>query len=526
MKKNTNPVIIGTRGSELALWQANLTKSILEKNGYQAELKIIKTKGDATQQWNLSFDKMEGKGFFTKELEDALLSNEIDMAVHSCKDMPTENAQGLTLTAFSKRANPFDILLIRKEKVDRNSRLKLKQNAIVGTSSARRKAQLLALRPDFNIQDLRGNVPSRIHKLSEEKYDAIVLASAGIERLNIDISAFEQVVLKAPAFIPAPAQGVLAFQIREADERMKEICSLLNDDKSAEIAAIERQILHDFEGGCQMPLGVYAEKIKEETHVWISQAKAWNTFPKRKHVVLPNDELNNIPKAIEPIVLSLKNSTPTAVFISSDLQENDYIVRGLKALDYTVNYATLIDFSPINFDLPKEIDWLFFSSKNGVKYFFDTVKNISPTIKIAAVNKGTARAILELGYPVDFIGQGGDIANVSQKFDETANGKIIFIQAKNSLRSIQKSISKNKDIHTLIVYENTPKASIKKRTEQILVFTSPMNVEAYLTNYPLEKNQSIISIGTSTSDRLKSLGYADVKTAFEPTYMSIMDEII
>lgn len=186
----------------------------------------------------------------------------------------------------------------------------------------------------------------------------------------------------------------------------------------------------------------------------------------------------------------------------------------------------MIDFSPINFDLPKEIDWLFFSSKNGVKYFFDTVKNISPTIKIAAVNKGTARAILELGYPVDFIGQGGDIANVSQKFDETANGKIIFIQAKNSLRSIQKSISINKDIHTLIVYENTPKASIKKRTEQILVFTSPMNVEAYLTNYPLEKNQSIISIGTSTSDRLKSLGYADVKTAFEPTYMSIMDEII
>ena len=118
MKGKTTPIIIGTRGSELALWQANYTKSVLAQNGFQAELKIIKTKGDATQQWNISFDKLEGKGFFTKELEDALLANEIDMAVHSCKDMPTESPEGLKMAAYSKRANPFDLLLIRKECVD------------------------------------------------------------------------------------------------------------------------------------------------------------------------------------------------------------------------------------------------------------------------------------------------------------------------------------------------------------------------------------------------------------------------
>lgn len=132
------------------------------KSGFWVELKIIKTKGDTTQQWNLSFDKMEGKGFFTKELEDALLANEIDLAVHSCKDLPTEFPKGLTIAAYSKRANPFDILLIRKESVDETKQLKLKENAVVGTSSARRKAQLMAFRPDIQLQDLRGNVPTRV----------------------------------------------------------------------------------------------------------------------------------------------------------------------------------------------------------------------------------------------------------------------------------------------------------------------------------------------------------------------------
>ena len=171
MKGKSTPVIIGTRGSELALWQANFTKSVLENNGLQVELKIIKTKGDATQQWNLSFDKIEGKGFFTKELEDELLAGTIDLAVHSCKDLPTEFPEGLTIAAYSKRANPFDILLIRKESVDETKVLKLKENAIVGTSSARRKAQLIAYRPDFVLQDLRGNVPTRVKKLAEENYE-------------------------------------------------------------------------------------------------------------------------------------------------------------------------------------------------------------------------------------------------------------------------------------------------------------------------------------------------------------------
>ena len=525
MKGKTTPIIIGTRGSELALWQANYTKSVLAQNGFQAELKIIKTKGDATQQWNISFDKLEGKGFFTKELEDALLANEIDMAVHSCKDMPTESPEGLKMAAYSKRANPFDLLLIRKECVDTSGVLSLKKNAIVGTSSARRKAQLLALRPDLEIQDLRGNVPGRVGKLADEKYDAIVLASAGLERLKVDLSAFEQIALKAPMFIPAPAQGVLAFQIRDNDSEMQHICSFLNDTDSATIALIERKILHDFEGGCQMPLGVYAEKIQDKTHIWISMAAAWNTFPKRLHYVLTPSELKDSTATIQRLVQQLKDTKTHSVFISSDLYENDYLLRALKAHQYPVNYSSLIEFSAIDFEPITNADWIFFSSKNGVKFYFNKVKKIPKGTKLAAVNQGTAQALLELGGQVDFIGGGGDILQIAKAFDEVASGKVVFPQPKKSLQSIQKGMTKNKDLHTLVVYDNQPKKNVELCKEDILIFTSPINAEAYFSDHEVLPNQRVISIGNNTNKKLKELAIENIHTAFEPTHWAILDEL-
>ncbi|MCB0503584.1 MAG: hydroxymethylbilane synthase, partial [Bacteroidetes bacterium] len=167
-----NKVIIGTRGSELALWQANFTKHKLETAGYEVEIHIIKTRGDKIQ--HLSFDKIEGKGFFTKEIEDALLNKEIDLAVHSCKDLPTESPEGLTIAAYSARAAAQDVLLIRNEGHNDRLPLELKEGAIVGTSSARRKAQIKSFRTDISLKDIRGNVPTRINKLKEGQFDAIL----------------------------------------------------------------------------------------------------------------------------------------------------------------------------------------------------------------------------------------------------------------------------------------------------------------------------------------------------------------
>ena len=220
-------VIIGSRGSDLALWQAYRVKSQLENLGCIVELEIIQTQGDKIQ--DLSFDKMEGKGFFTKEIEEALLNKKIDLAVHSHKDLETRPPRGLLVAAVSDREDPSELLIIRKDAVNSSNRFSIKENPIVGTSSARRKSQLLAFRSDVKIKDLRGNVPTRINKLREGHYDAIMLAKAGVTRLEIDLSEFHVVTLDPKEFIPAPAQGVLGLQIRENDLELFKLLQQMND---------------------------------------------------------------------------------------------------------------------------------------------------------------------------------------------------------------------------------------------------------------------------------------------------------
>jgi len=249
---------IGTRGSKLALWQANFAKQALSEIGVESELHIIKTKGDKIQ--DLSFDKIEGKGFFTKEIEAALLSKEVDLAVHSMKDLPTEKVEGLVVAAVSARANPADWLVIKKSSYREGSTLSLPKGAKVGTSSARRKAMLLDLCPSATTHDLRGNVPTRLSKLRDGALDAILLAAAGLIRLELDLSDFEVVKLHPKEFIPAPAQGVVAYQVREGDIELRRALKKIHHPEVAECTNVERKVLNLMEGGCHMPLGVFCEK--------------------------------------------------------------------------------------------------------------------------------------------------------------------------------------------------------------------------------------------------------------------------
>jgi hydroxymethylbilane synthase len=259
-------VTIGTRGSDLALWQAYFVKEQLENLGCQVNIDIIKTRGDEIQ--HLSFEKMEGKGFFTKEIEEALLSNQIDLAIHSFKDLETTKVPGLEITAVSYRENPTDSLIIKRNAVDKSRRFSLKDGAKVGTSSARRKAQLRGFIEGVELVDLRGNVPTRIDKLQEGKYDAIMLATAGLNRLKIDLSEFHVEQLNPKEFIPAPAQGVLGLQTRSDDSTTNSIVEQLNDQSVRELIEIERGVLKMFSGGCQLPLGVYCEKENDEYYIW------------------------------------------------------------------------------------------------------------------------------------------------------------------------------------------------------------------------------------------------------------------
>ena len=248
-------ITIGSRGSDLALWQANHVKRQLEALGNEVEIQVIVTQGDAIQ--NLSFDKLEGKGFFTKEIEASLLNNEVDLAVHSHKDLETTEPEGLITAAVSYREDPCELLIIKEEAWSESEVWELKKNATIGTSSARRKSQVLALRPDLVIKDLRGNVPTRIEKLKSGAYDAILLAYAGVARLNLDLSGLKIVKLDPEEFVPAPAQGVLALQIREGHEELASLLAEINNKEVGEQIQIERCVLKQMNGGCQLPLGVY-----------------------------------------------------------------------------------------------------------------------------------------------------------------------------------------------------------------------------------------------------------------------------
>lgn len=252
----TKPLIrIGTRGSDLALWQAHFVKNQLEQLGCEVQLQIIVTQGDRIQ--DLSFDKLEGKGFFTKEIEAALLNNDIDLAVHSHKDLETTQPAGLCIGAVSYREDPSELLLMRKSAQDATQKWGLKHGAIIGTSSARRKSIIKALRPDLQIEELRGNVPTRIDKLRSGAYDAILLANAGVSRLQLPLADLHTLVLDPTEFVPAPAQGVLGLQIRENDQQTQTVVAQLNHPDIAAQIAIERGVLQALQGGCQLPLGVY-----------------------------------------------------------------------------------------------------------------------------------------------------------------------------------------------------------------------------------------------------------------------------
>ena len=252
---NSRTLTIGSRGSDLALYQANFIKSVLvSDHNCQVDIKIIRTSGDKID--NVAFDKMEGKGFFTKELEEALLNQEIDLAVHSLKDLMTTQPAGLKLGAAGYRADRREMLLINRDMVSRNGLIPVKEGRTIGTSSARRKCQIAAANPTLVIADLRGNVPTRVRKLREGQYDAIVIAAAGVTRLELDLSDLEVVLLDAEEFLPAPAQGILGIQIRDNDPRVEAIVSKLGSDHDMIEAQLERGLLARFGAGCSLPLGV------------------------------------------------------------------------------------------------------------------------------------------------------------------------------------------------------------------------------------------------------------------------------
>ncbi len=252
MKKQK--LVIGSRGSELALWQAKFIKKELERKNknLSIEIKITNTKGDKILDVALS--KIGDKGLFTKELEIELLNGTIDIAVHSLKDLQTEIPKGLKLAAVTKRHPVEDVLIARKKRTKIKNLL---EGAVVATGSLRRRSQLLHLRPDIKIEELRGNVPTRIKKFKESNWDAIILARAGVERLKLDKNISS--LIPVNEILPAVGQGALGIEICEGNLFAEKCLKKIHDEKTFIAVRAERALLKALEGGCQVPIGAYAQ---------------------------------------------------------------------------------------------------------------------------------------------------------------------------------------------------------------------------------------------------------------------------
>ncbi len=246
---------IGSRGSKLALWQAEWVQAQLQGQGFEVSIQKIKTTGDKILDVPLA--KVGGKGLFVKEIEEALLRNEIDLAVHSMKDVPSALPEALHIAAIPKRAYPLDALISRHGKL----LSELSDGASIGTSSLRRQAQLLGLRPDLRFVSLRGNLDTRLRKLEEGQFDAIILASAGLRRLGWQDRITED--LPPGLLLPAIGQGALGIECRREDSEMNEILSFLNHPETAVVVSAERDLLFRLEGGCQVPIGGYGTLLND-----------------------------------------------------------------------------------------------------------------------------------------------------------------------------------------------------------------------------------------------------------------------
>jgi hydroxymethylbilane synthase len=489
---------IGSRGSDLALWQAHYFQDQMSSIGVETEIIIITTKGDRIQ--HLSFDKIEGKGFFTKEIEDALLNDEIDVAIHSHKDLETQMPPGLQIAGVSYREDPSELLLIRKECVDASLPLNFKKGAIIGTSSARRKGQVTSLRPDVTIKDIRGNVPTRINKLRSGDFDAILLAFAGVHRLGLDLSDLHAERLDPKLFVPAPAQGVLAFQCRAEDDETAAIIRKIHDPAIAEEIDIERSILSGFGGGCHIPIGAHVTRKEDHFDVRVSFADAWENVNRRVRFSAHDkaEALNRFDN------LKADTALPKSVFISRELDPSSYLKRLCDDHAIHLEAEALIETSPVAFTAnPDQVDWVFFSSSNAVRHFFEQVDLAQwEGHRFGALGTGTAQTLATYVSEISFIGQGGDTEAVAKAFGEALGSSQALIPSSDkTLRTIPRALKPEQN--QVITCYTTQSKHRSIAAKEAYIFTSPSNVTAFFdSGNSLPSSAIVIAIGVSTASEL------------------------
>jgi len=508
---------LGTRGSELALWQARSVAEALRPE-HEVEIVPIRTHGDRVTDRPLH--QVSGSAFWTKEIERALLDGEIDLAVHSAKDTETTMPEGLTVAAVPPRGPAGDLLVVRRDAYDETAPfLPLAREASCGTSAPRRTELLRTMRPDVEVVPVRGNVPTRVEKVRQGKCSALLLAAAGVERLGLDLSGLVAVELPTDVFVPAPAQGALLVQARADDERTLAPCRRLDDAATARLVRAERSVLVAAGGGCHLPLGalvtgdgpyeahVFFRTDRDATGRW---GAATDEDPETAAARAYERSTSGEPTGAGPLD-GLRVSLVGSATTGSELGTR------LSALGAFVGHERVLEFEDVSAaDLPARLarlrrgDALAVTSREAARRLKGL--RVPKGVYVGAVGPATARALSAAGIPVHGTGRGGGRA-LAELLELGEGGKVLFPCAADAHPDLEATLA-GREIPTerIVLYRTRAKVKAPTAPEEepdVRVYMSASAVTAALELGVVEREGARrIAMGRIAREALDEAGFA------------------
>lgn len=517
---------IGTRGSALALWQAETVQSLITKQhpDLTSELVIIKPEGDLDKHSSLR--QIGGRGVFTSALQLRMLANEIDCAVHSTKDLPSLAPHGIAIAAFPQREDSRDALISRHGV----GLEELPANPVIGTSSRRRSAQILQVRPDADIRDLRGNIDTRLRKGTSEEFDAVILAAAGLNRMGWEDRITE--LLPVEVSCPSPGQGALAIETRVAPDPAWDVIASLDDADIRTAVMIERAFLRGVGGGCTTPIGAHA--VIEHMH-GIATVRFWGmlgsddgTRLERMYAEWPADSAFDHAFAAADEIMRTVAPKWTGVQLRNPVQDRKVLVTGsathiasmsmaLREHGADASVMPTVDIETTPVTLPDEMDWLVLTSKHAVPAIdWSAVK-----ASVAAVGEGTADAIRATGVEPALVAKGPGAKQLAAELSaQGIEGKSVVCVLSNIARSELTDELKptGANVSVLTGYTNTPETEIESGLRdriaggemEAVTFASPSSVGSFVgmigIDLPALSGAAMIAIGPTTADAMRDHG--------------------
>lgn len=525
-QKNQTSLRIGTRGSALALWQAETVQQLLADNhpDSPSELVIIKPEGDLDKHSSLR--QIGGRGVFTSALQLRMLANEIDVAVHSCKDLPSLAPNGITIAAFPQREDSRDALISRHGV----GLEELPANPVIGTSSRRRSAQILQIRPDAEIRELRGNIDTRLKKGESEEFDAVILAAAGLKRMGWDDRI--TTILPVELSCPAPGQGALAIETRTAPDPAWDVIASLDIADIRAAVMVERAFLRGVGGGCSTPIGAHANI--ERMH-GIATVRFWGMLGsddgsrlERMYAEWPLDHA--VEHAFASADKMMRTVAPkwTGVDIANPLQDRKILVTGSISHIASMSMALrehgagavalqTLDIQTVPVALPAQVDWLVLTSKHAVPAI--TWSDVSAPV--AVVGEGTADAVRAAGVEPALIARGPGAKQLAAELSaEGVAGKQIVCVLSDIARAelIEELQPSGANITVLTGYTNTAESEIEPELRdriaggdfEAVTFASPSSVAAFGTmigiDLPALSGAAMLGIGPTTATAMREHG--------------------